>query len=201
MQYTLTTPPAVEPVTLTDAKTHLRVTATDEDDYIQTLISAARATLENIMNRAIIEQTWTAYFDLFPPEGVALVLPMPNLISVTSIQYYDESDVLQTWDSADYTVDTDSFQGRVYPVRNACYPSARLYPKSVIVVYKAGFMNTQGSSPPDLADNVPTPIKQAILITLAHWYEVREPVIVGTNVAEVPFSAQSLIAPYRVYKF
>ena len=200
MQLTLTTAPTAEPITLAEAKAHLRVTHSNDDTYINSLIAASRQTLEQIMNRVFISQTWTEYFDEFPVEGCAIELSRPPLISITSIQYYDESDVLQTWSNTKYTVDTDSYKGRVYPTRLESYPSARLYPKSVIVTYVAGYQDS-AASPVDLADNVPEPIKQALLILIAHLYENREPVIVGTSVVDVPMSIQALIAPYRVIEF
>lgn len=202
MQYTLTTAPTVEPITTAEAKAHLRVTVSDDDTYIDSLIKAARHHIETaILNRALVAQTWTLYLDAFPINDDAVIeLPIPPLISVTSVQYYDDNDVLQTWSSAEYTVDTDSMKGRIYPGRTYSYPVARDYPKSVVITYQAGYEDS-GASPQDLADNIPEPIKQALLIMVAHWYEHREPVIVGTNVAEVPMSARTLLAPYRVITF
>jgi len=45
-------PPAVEPVTLDEAKAHLRVTIADDDGYIALLIPAARERVELFLRRA-----------------------------------------------------------------------------------------------------------------------------------------------------
>jgi hypothetical protein len=49
-----------EPITLAEAKAHLQVDFDDDDDYIQRLITAARQTLEDFTNLALVEKTMTA---------------------------------------------------------------------------------------------------------------------------------------------
>lgn len=45
-----------EPITLSEAKAHLRITYSDEDSYIETLITAARQYAENYQNRVYVER-------------------------------------------------------------------------------------------------------------------------------------------------
>ena len=57
MQYrslTRQTPPAVEPVTVAEAKAHLRVDISDDDTYIGTLITAAREWCEEYLDRSAL---------------------------------------------------------------------------------------------------------------------------------------------------
>jgi hypothetical protein len=67
------TPPALEPISLADARLHLRITgtsdatiATPEDSLIKMLISSARRAAETITRRALITQQWKMVFDRFP---------------------------------------------------------------------------------------------------------------------------------------
>ena len=127
------------------------------------------------------------------------VISTPN--TENSIKYYDESDVEQTWSSAEYVVDTDcDYKGAVYPARTYAWPATRLFPKAVHIEYVAGYEDS-AASPVDLADNVPQTLKQAILILIAHWYENREETIVGTTVERVPDAYDALIANHKVRRF
>jgi len=66
MALELISPPAVEPVTLDEAKAHLKVDTTDDDALIATLISAARAKAEWHTGRAFVTQGWTLWLDRWP---------------------------------------------------------------------------------------------------------------------------------------
>jgi uncharacterized phiE125 gp8 family phage protein len=68
MSYLVTTPPASEPVTLIEMKTHLRVESfmTDDDDYITALITAAREYAEIFCRRAFVSQQVALVLDRFP---------------------------------------------------------------------------------------------------------------------------------------
>ena len=71
----LVTPPAAEPVSLSEAKEHSRITGTDEDDLITTFIEAAREYCEEYQNRAYITQTWDLSLDEFPDSPYSLPKP------------------------------------------------------------------------------------------------------------------------------
>jgi len=198
---TVTTAPTAEPVTLTEVKTHLRITTSDDDTYLNDLIKTAREYTERYTSRAFISQTIDIWFDAFPASSMTpLELPAPPLISVTHIKYYDNDDVLQTWSSANYIVDTDGDPGIVYPARNQSWPSPRVFPRSVNVQYLAGYEDS-GASPVDLADNVPMPIKQAILLLIGHLYENREATAPGIAINDVPLSYRTILAPYKLQAF
>ena len=62
----LITPPAAEPVSLVDAKAWLRVSFTNDDTLISSLITAARFYAENYLNRQLVTATWELRNDIFP---------------------------------------------------------------------------------------------------------------------------------------
>ena len=197
----IVTPPTDYAVSLQEAKDQLRVTHSDEDDKINMFIAAACDYTEQYLSRTLIEQTWDLYYDCFPCGDDAIVIDGPPLISVTSIKYYDTADVEQTWDSANYTVDTDqAYKALIYPAINASYPNTRVYPKSVIVRVVAGYENS-GASPVDVADNVPTTIKQAILLLIGHMWENREASAIAVSVDSIPMGYEAMLANHKVQAF
>lgn len=78
-------PPAVEPVTLLEAKLHLRVDTTEDDLYIKRLIEAAREYVEVATDRSLIVRRLRATSDRFP---AVFELPKPP--------YFDKRIVLPT---------------------------------------------------------------------------------------------------------
>ena len=192
MTLKLITAPATEPVSASEAKSHLRVDTTADDTLIGTLITAARQHVENHLRRALITQTWELVMDAFPA-GDVIRLPRPPLVSVTSIKYTDEDGNESTFSSAAYVVDTDSTKGRVVLKSGETWPSDTLAAANgVRVRYVAGYGE---------ASAVPRPIRQAILLLIGTLYENRESVLVaqGVTVAQLPFGVEALLMPYRIF--
>lgn len=187
----LKTAPAAEPLTLAEAKAHLRVTNSSEDTYITTLITAARRRVEELTGRALITQTWYLYADEWPSDD-RFRLPKAPLASVTSVKYKGTSGSETTWTaSGNYIVDVNPTPGEVVLAYGAAWPSSSLYPASPITVeYVAGY-GASGSS-------VPEELRQAMLLLIAHWYEFREPVVAGAIVTAVPMAVGYLVEPYTV---
>lgn len=184
MGLTLTTPPAVEPVTTSEAKTHMRITASDEDTYIGTLIKAARLDSELVQHRQFITATYTLTLDRFPTCDY-IDLPRPPLQSVTSVKYYDTGGTLQTFSSGNYTVDTSTAPGRIYVDWDTGWPTDVDDRRNAVqIVFVAGYGNA--------STDVPQTTLQAIKIKVAHWFENREPVVTGTIVSPIPMSARHL---------
>lgn len=190
MALTLVTGPAVEPISLDEAKKHLRVDITDDDTLIENLIASARRYCEKFQSRAYITQTWELWLDEWPEENY-IEIPLPPLQSVASVKYYDTDGAEHILDASDYFVDMKSEPGRIVLAYGSTWPSTTLRPANgVVVQFNAGYG--------DSADDVPQTVKQAILLLVGHWYENREATIAGTINREIEFAVNALLWPDRV---
>jgi uncharacterized phiE125 gp8 family phage protein len=158
-----TTDATVEPVTLAEAKAHLRVSDSAQDTYIGALITAARTTCEERMQRTLIHTDWTLTLDAFPD---AIPLRMPRVVSVTSVQYVDTNGATQTLASTEYQVDNQSEPGWIVPAYGKSWPSTRDQANALTILYRCGY----GAD----ATLVPMPIKQWILLQIGAMFENRE---------------------------
>ena len=193
MQTSLHTAPAVDPVTLTEVKNHLRIDLLnfDHDDYLKNIIAAAVHEIEQITKRRLITQTWQAFYDYWPSNGF-LELPFGQLQSVTHVKYTDTDADVTTWDSSEYIVDTDSDPGRVVLGYGESWPTDTLYPSNPIEVqFVCGY---------GLAVSVPDMIKQAIKLKISDLFENRESTVVGGGITVVNqlASIKQLLRPYRL---
>ena len=152
--------PTSEPLTTADAKTHLRVSGSDEDSYIDILIEIARRQLENDSRTAIITKTWVQKHHAFPTDGV-IELRMTPVASVSSIQYVDINGDTQTFSSGDYTVDTS--RGVVWLGYQKEWPNTRDHSDVLTITYVAG------------ASAATQTQKHAMRFLIAHWFENRSP--------------------------
>lgn len=193
MALKLVTGPAVEPVTLSEAKLHCRVDISDDDALIGTLIAAARRYVEGVSRRALITQTWDLALDTWPDSPFKV--PRPPLQSITSITYLDDTGAAGTVAASNYVVDTYSEPGRVALSSSGSWPGVTLYAVAgVRVRFVAGY-GAAGSA-------VPQEFRQAILLLVEHWYEQREPVsLSGAMPKEVPFGVEALLWMDRDLRF
>lgn len=188
MSLTIFSAPAAEPVSLVEAKSHLRVTSTDDDTLISALIVATREQAEAFTRRSLVTQTWDLTLDRFPE---TIEVPLPPLQSITSISYVDEEGVTQTMASSDYTVDTKSSPGRIVPAYGTSWPTTREIINAVTVRFVAGY---------GAALDVPQAIKNGMLLHIGHLYANRESVNIGGVVTQIPLTTDWLYAPYRITK-
>lgn len=166
MGHRLITAPAAEPITLAEAKLHLRIedSVTDEDDLIESLIVAAREAAEHETGRALITQTWELVIDAFP--ACAIELPKSRLLGITSVIYVDAAGDSQTLDSSAYTADTDQEPGWVLPAVDTEWPETLDTANAVRIRYTAGY----GAA----AAAVPDAIKAWMKLRLGALYRHRE---------------------------
>lgn len=187
-----TAEPAVEPVSLAEAKVHLKMDdITADDALITALIQTAREWVEQATRRSLITQTWRYRLSELPSCDY-IELPRPPLLAVSSFTYVDGNGDSQTWSTSSYSVLSDAEPGRVAIAYGMVWPSIRDQEAAVTVTYTAGYGAVPGL--------VPAPLRQAILLLVGSMYANREatsPVKIET----VPFSAEALISPYRVHYF
>ena len=182
----ISTPPAEEPVSVSEIKTHLRIDVSDEDTLLAGYISAAREMCETISRRAFVTQTIQTRFMMWPASG-RFMLPRPPLQSVTSISYTDSAGVSSTMSSSDYIVYSAPEPGQIILGYGKSWPTATLQPgPSILIEYVAGY---------GVASAVPQRYKQAIMLLAGHYFENRESVVVtqGISAIEVPRSVNSLL--------
>ena len=93
----LLTAPAVEPVSLDEAKAYLRVEHSDDDEVIAALVAGSRIHVEAQTRRALITQEWRISADAWPPDGRMPVRPGP-LQALGAVRVYDFDNAAQDVD-------------------------------------------------------------------------------------------------------
>jgi uncharacterized phiE125 gp8 family phage protein len=190
MALVLTSGPAVEPVTLTEAKTHLRIDGSAEDTLVGSLIITSRLHVEAALGLALITQGWSYFIDDWPP-GRELALPLRPVQGITAVRLYADDESLQTLSADTYLLDGAGAPARLVRRGNSAWPKPNRAANGIEIAIVAGYGNA-------VAD-VPAPI-QAILLLIAHWYEHREPVEIGAASVPVPPMVSDLLQPYRMVR-
>jgi uncharacterized phiE125 gp8 family phage protein len=182
---TTVTPPAVYPVSLADAKRHLRVddSFVEDDEYISALIAAATDHIEAAVDRTFIRRQYRMRFDVFPSWDIPLPRP-PIAYGPITVEYVPSDGVYSPVSFANFREDRDSTPAAIRPQWNGTWPTARGAENDVAVTYWAGYG--------DGIDSIPKPAKHCALMILAHWYSVRESVIQG-GMNPVPMSVEVLL--------
>ena len=181
------TQPAVEPVSVSEAKQHLRVDTSDDDSYIAALITAARQWAEEYLDRTLVFTQWVMRLDTFPHE---IELPRPpaatsgTATSMTVTYTLNDSQETTTLSASSYRVDRNSTPGVVRNLYGQSWPSHLVDQNSVSVTWWGGY-GAAGS-------DVPAAIRHAILMHVAHLYERR---LAADTMAsnEVPFGVKALL--------
>ena len=189
MNLKIITPPTVEPILLSEALLHLRITSAVDNNLILDLITVARETCENITNRALATQTLELSLDEFPIGNIRL--PRPPLVSVTSIYYKNNVGTDTQWlPITEYIVDTAIEPGEIVLAYGKTYPSFIPYSTNAVkIIYVTGYTT-----------DCPLCIKQAMLLLISHFYENREEVVTGmTMVAKLPMGVDALLQSYRIW--
>lgn len=188
MGYVRTGVPAVEPLSLAEARAQCKIDAGDatDDTLLNDYISAARGHVERITRRSLITQTWTATFEGFPRGRCPFRLPYGPVQAITSVNYYDDQNVSTLLASSLYQIDKTPQIARLHPAVDEDWPNWQARPDAVTIVYTAGY-GAAGS-------DVPAPFRQAMKMLISYWYDHRDAVSAGAMV-EVPLGVKALLGP------
>ncbi len=164
-------PPSLEPITLAEAKLFLRVDGSTEDSVITSLMAVAREAAEQCIMRSLITQDWQITYHQYAP--LCITLPMQPIQSVLSVVSVDEAGVQVTISSTHYAFDASA---------GVLEFDSEISGTQVRINYRAGYG--------DAANDVPHPIRHAILTHIAALFDDR-------SAEAIPLSSRSLLQPYR----
>lgn len=179
------TPPAVEPWTVAEAKSFLRVEHDADDAVIAALIAAARNHIESLTRRAMIAQVWRFTRDAWPDNG-RIALRMGPARSITAARVFGSTDVASSLDTDRFVVDAGA-DVIAAPVWSLPQPGRSV--AGIELDIELGY----GAA----ASDVPEVLRHAVRTLAAHWYENRGLAAIGGSVALLPGSVTAMIASYR----
>lgn len=177
MNIRLITSAGKEPVSLDEARRHLRIDddITEDDDDIRMAITAARERAEHLTERSLMSHEWELTLDEFIP---IIELPKPPIVTVSSVKFLDSDGVEQILPGNAYIVDRDSEPGRLVPAYGKCWPNTRRQINAVRVRYSTGYGSPAA---------IPQAVKSWMLLRIGLLYKHRESVVTGVSIAPLPF--------------
>lgn len=192
MTFRVVVQPEAEPVTLAEAKAHLRLEEEVDDVMVERLIKVARMHVEKVCARGLVLQTVEVVGPRFPVERMKLpgghLADSPNAV----VKYLDADGIEQTVDVGSYYASSaeNADKGPGFLYRSGTWPTVSTRADAVRVRYQVGW-----ATPAD----VPGPIKHAVLLALSQMYEHRTPEITGTIATELSFSFKALLYPFMFW--
>jgi uncharacterized phiE125 gp8 family phage protein len=185
----LVTPAALEPVTVQEAMGHCRVSDTADEDYIASLIQAVRTQVEMLTGRALAAETRKLLCADWPETTYSIDLDRSPASSITTIDYLpDGYGAAVTVDASNYFL-AEGEPSRVIFKDSYSFPALAIRPDAVRVTY---------STTPS---TIPHGLRQAMLLQIAHLYDVRASVNIGNIVTEVPHAFRALLEMHRIGGF
>lgn len=199
--------PLAEPLTLDDARAHLKLDAADSDDeLLRACIRTARTACEAFTGRALIHRNYSLFLDTWPQSRLDMAwsvindggpvsypleldLPRPPLAQVIKINLYDESDTASLFPASSYSVDTAADPGRIILRDGAAIPAPGRRFNGIEIQFTAGY----GAHPASL----PAPLVAGMRLLTAALFENRGDD--GTRTL-TDCGAAALFAPFRIMR-
>lgn len=184
---TIVTPPELEPLSLDEAKAHLRVFSDDDDEIIDSYISGVTKSLDGrdgLLGCCLITQTWKLVLPRFRDP---LSIPLPPCQSIDAFTYMDSDGVSQTLSEGNYSVfGLGTVNGATLrPLYGQNWPSTRDVTNAVTITFTAGF----GDAP----DEIPQDIRTSIAMRVANLFD--------TGLTEETPTSSDLVYNYRRWPF
>lgn len=176
---TVISPPATEPLALSEVKSFLKIESSDEDVYLTGLIVATRQLIENYLHRALITQTLRLNFDYFEERKIELW--RAPIQSITSVKTTDSNNAQTTISNTNYYLLNDYLTFN----DNYVFSGSLRSSQAIEIIYIAGY---------GIASDVPQAIKNAMLEQIQNIYEC------GCDVASLSAKALTMLSPYRLIK-
>ena len=178
---TVSTAISAEPVTVDEAKKRLHIDGIDDDADLLTIISQARAHLEQRTGTRLAPQGLTVKCDCF--DDLAR-LPTAPITAVASISYIDTAGNAQTLSNTVYELRADGLEAAIVLKYGQQWPGIQSGSR-ITIVLTAGYTEL----PPDL--------KGALLLLVGHWYENREASISSVMEIPIPIGVDDLVCNHR----
>lgn len=182
--------PGAEPLSLVEIKAHLRVDGNEEDVLLQSLVLTSRLHIEAALGLALMTQSWKLILDAWP-QDVVVELPIAPVQSVSDVRLIARDGTTQSLDEQSYYLDTSGRPARLCK-QSGSWPNPGRKHAGIEIDFTAGF----GES----ASDVPEPVRQALMLLVAHWYEHRDPIEIGALSTAVPHAVSRLLIPYRAVR-
>lgn len=204
------TEPTVLPVSLVEAKVHLRMEGEEEDAAIVGLISAATRYIERRLDISLVDTEWEMRLDRWPAGMIHL--PVGNFTKTRERQrvrvlhastdpnappvvadpdhpglaiepdWRLESDLTE-FDPDEYFVARTRRPPYISP--KSSWPSTVDRPGAIVVRWWAGFGGD--------AKGTPQTLKAALLQLVGGWFMHRESILIGGQANKVPYSVEQLL--------
>jgi uncharacterized phiE125 gp8 family phage protein len=144
-----------EPVTLAVLKARIKLTSTADDVQLTGIITQAREFAERVSRRSLAVKSYAYTMDHFPPPYERVIrVPVPPLIGLTAITYFDETLTEQTLDPSEYWVAPAQIPALIVPTPGNVWPSVARVPGAVTLSFTAGYGAGGQALPVSWANNI-----------------------------------------------
>lgn len=191
-RYKLKTAPAFEPVNISQLKRNLHIEEDDHDrdEYLQEILDAVVDDVQTSLGRQICRATYTGYLDDFPGSGIDIDITLGPVDAITTVKYYNTSNVLTTMAAADYLLDNVDITGRLRFLNTYSVYSDRL--NAVEIEFTNGWAT---------AAAIPKEIKDMIILIATRRVLNPEDESLSFGMGSRQYYSARLLKKYKVQRF